>query len=209
MRLGGIKQIAFPSTGSVYGEASIIPTPEDAPFPIQTSLYAASKLAAEGLIEAYCSGFGFQSYIFRFVSVLGRRYTHGHVIDFVSRLVHDPRELTVLGDGRQRKSYLDVADCIRAVLLAVEVANETVNIFNLGTDAFVEVNESIQWICQELGVTPQLSYVGGERGWIGDVPFIYLDTSHIRSLGWASSLSIEEAVKRTVRYLLGNRWLLT
>src|SRR6266511_5434102 len=106
MRANGIKDIAFSSTGSIYGEAKVIPTPEDAPFPVQTSLYGASKLAAEGLIQAYCEGFGFQGYIFRFVSILVERYTHGHVFDFYRNLLQNPEELYVLGDGHQRKSYL-------------------------------------------------------------------------------------------------------
>ena len=116
----GVGRIAFSSTGSVYGEAAVIPTPEDAPFPIQTSLYGASKLAGEGLIAAYCEGFGFRASIFRFVSILGERYTHGHVFDFYRQLRDDPTRLRVLGDGRQRKSYLYVQDCIDAMLLAME-----------------------------------------------------------------------------------------
>jgi len=207
MRSNRISRIAFASTGSVYGETTIVPTPEDAPFPIQTSLYGASKLAGEGLIAAYCEGFGFQAHIFRFVSILGDRYTHGHVFDFVGQLKSDPDRLVVLGDGSQRKSYLDVEDCISAMLLAIKQTDCKVNIFNLGTDEYCKVNDSIRWICQMLGVSPDLHYTGGDRGWIGDNPFIYLDTSRIRSLGWKPKLSIEEGVKRTVRYLLENPWV--
>jgi len=207
MRATNIRRIAFSSTGSVYGKATVIPTPESAPFPIQTSLYGASKLAGEGLIAAYCEGFGFQAHIFRFVSLLGERYTHGHVFDFVGSLAKDPHRLVVLGDGHQRKSYLDVDDCVDAILLAIDRANEKVNIFNLGTDEYCMVNDSIRWICQTLGVTPSLEYTGGDRGWIGDNPFIYLDTSRIRSLDWKPRLSIEEGVKRTVRYLVSNSWV--
>ena len=123
MRANGIKRIAFSSTGSVYGEAEIIPTPEDAPFPIQTSLYAASKVAGESLIQAYCVGFGFEGYIFRFVSILGERYTHGHVFDFYKQLMIDPSRLKVLGDGTQRKSYLYVQDCVSAILHVIGLKN--------------------------------------------------------------------------------------
>ena len=207
MRANGIRRIAFSSTGSVYGEAKSIPTPEDAAFPVQTSLYGASKLAGEGLIAAYCEGFGFQAHIFRFVSILGDRYTHGHVYDFVGSLAKDPARLVVLGDGCQRKSYLDVDDCVDAMLHAIDRARDKVNIFNLGTDEYCMVNDSIHWICQTLGVTPRLEYTGGDRGWIGDNPFIYLDTSRIRSLGWKPKLSIEQGVKRTVRYLVSNSWV--
>ena len=147
MRAAGIRRIAFASTGSVYGEPEVFPTPEDAPFPIQTSLYGASKLAAEGLIAAYCEGFGFQGYIFRFVSILGERYTHGHVFDFYRQLRDHPDMLHVLGNGKPRKSYLYVQDCIDAILLTLENAQEKVSIFNLGTDEYCQVDDSIRWIC--------------------------------------------------------------
>jgi len=207
MRVNGIKRIVFSSTGSVYGEAQVIPTPEDGPFPIQTSLYGASKAACEGLISAYCEGFGFQSWIFRFVSILGERYTHGHIFDFYQKLKKDPTCLAVLGNGKQRKSYLYVQDCISAIMLAVEKADEKVNIFNLGVDGYVEVNDSIAWICQELGVSPRLEYSGGDRGWIGDNPFIFLDTKKIRKLGWRPKFDIQQGVIRTVQYLKNNEWV--
>jgi UDP-glucose 4-epimerase len=207
MRANGIKRIAFSSTGSVYGEAPIVPTREDCAFPIQTSLYAASKAACEGLISAYCEGFGFQSWIFRFVSILGERYSHGHVFDFYQQLKDDPTRLFVLGDGKQRKSYLYIQDCIDAIFLAVDKANDEVNIFNLGTDGYCEVNDSIGWICEELGVSPSLEYSGGDKGWIGDNPFIYLETSRIRALGWQPKLEIRQAVVKTVRYLSVHEWI--
>ena len=207
MRKNGISKIAFASTGSVYGDATVIPTPENAPFPIQTSLYAASKLAGEGLIAAYCGGFGFQSWIFRFVSILGERYTHGHVFDFYRKLKQDPSRLEVLGNGKQRKSYLYIQDCIDAMLFALEKSNESVNVLNLGVDGYCEVNDSIGWICEELGVTPKLEYSGGERGWIGDNPFIFLDSSKIRDLGWKPKLSIQDGVLKTIQYLKTNEWV--
>jgi UDP-glucose 4-epimerase len=208
MRANGVHRIAFASTGSIYGEPDVFPTPENAPFPVQTSLYGASKLAGEGLIEAYCEGFGFQGYIFRFVSVLGERYSHGHVFDFYKSLRANPQELRVLGDGHQRKSYLYVQDCIDAMLLAIERAQDKVNIFNLGTDEHCEVNDSIGWITAHLGLKPQLTYTGGERGWVGDSPFIFLDCRKIRALGWAPRLSIREGVIQTLEYLQANPWIL-
>jgi UDP-glucose 4-epimerase len=208
MRAGGVRRIAFSSTGSVYGEPDVFPTPESAPFPIQTSLYGASKLAGEGLIQAYCEGFGFEGYIFRFVSILGERYSHGHVFDFYRSLRADPARLTVLGNGKQRKSYLYVQDCIDAMLLALDRAHGKVNVFNLGTDEYCEVNDSIGWITGHLGVSPRLSYTGGERGWVGDSPFIFLDCRKIRSLGWTPTLSIREAVIATLGYLVANPWAL-
>lgn len=207
MRGHGIKKIAFSSTGSVYGEAKVFPTPEDAPFPVQTSLYGNSKIAAEGLITAFCEGFDFQGFIFRFVSILGERYTHGHVFDFYQKLAADPSKLEVLGNGRQRKSYLYVQDCIDAILIAIERAADRVNIFNLGQDEYCEVNQSIGWISERLQLKPKLEYTGGERGWIGDNPFIFLDCSRIRALGWVPKVSIKEGIEITLDYLRANPWV--
>jgi UDP-glucose 4-epimerase len=208
MRNNGIDKVAFSSTGSIYGEPAIFPTPETAPFPVQTSLYGASKLAGEGLIQAYCEGFGFKSWIFRFVSILGERYQHGHVFDFYKKLLENPDELYVLGDGHQKKSYLYVQDCIDAMLIGIEKAQDKVNIFNLGTDEYCEVNDSIQWITEHLGLSPKLTYTGGERGWVGDSPFIFLDCTKIRNLGWRPKLSIREGIIKSLDYLEDNRWIL-
>ena len=209
MRANGVRRIAFASTGSIYGDATLIPTPETAPFPLQTSLYGASKLAGEGLIEAYCEGYGFEGFIFRFVSILGERYSHGHVFDFYKSLRANPRELRVLGDGRQKKSYLYVQDCIDAILTVMEQGTGgKAQIFNLGTDEYCEVNDSIGWITGHLGLKPALAYTGGDRGWIGDSPFIFLDTAKVRSLGWKPKLTIQQGIMRTLEYLQANAWLL-
>ena len=208
MRANGVKRIAFSSTGSVYGEAETIPTPEDAPFPVQTSLYGASKVAGECLIQAYCEGFGFEGYIFRFVSILGERYSHGHVFDFYKSLRANASELRVLGNGKQRKSYLYIEDCIDAILLAMTRPTRKVHVYNLGTDEYCQVNDSIGWICEALGFSPRLDYSGGDRGWVGDNPFIFLDCARIRSLGWKPKLSIREGIVRTLEYLRANPWLL-
>ena len=208
MRANGVRRIAFSSTGSIYGEPEVFPTPETAPFPIQTSLYGASKLAGEGLLGAYASGFGFEAYIFRFVSILGERYTHGHVFDFFKKLRADPSHIDVLGNGRQRKSYLYVQDCIDAMLTVIDKAHEPVNVFNLGTEEYVVVDDSLSYICEALGVSPERHYAGGERGWIGDNPFILLDTSKVKSLGWAPKVTIKEALLKTLAYLRTNQWVL-
>ena len=209
MRRAGVARVAFASTGSVYGEAAMIPTPEDAPFPVQTSLYGASKLAGEGLIAAYAEAYGFTARIFRFVSILGERYSHGHVFDFYKQLLEHPAELRVLGDGTQRKSYLYVQDCIDAILLAMDTESPRVAILNLGQNEYCKLTESIGWITGHLGLSPRLVYSGGDRGWIGDNPFIFLDCSRMRALGWTPALSIRDSVVRTVDYLRENQWLLT
>jgi UDP-glucose 4-epimerase len=216
MRANGVQRIAFSSTGSVYGEALVTPerpTPETDAFPVQTSLYGASKTAGEGLIAAYAEGAQIaEAYIFRFVSILGERYTHGHVFDFYKQLVEHPDRLRVLGNGTQRKSYLYVQDCVDAILhvtrqgTAREAKHHT-QIYNLGTPEFVQVNDSIGHICRALGLQPRLEYTGGDRGWIGDNPFIFLDTRKIQSTGWKPKLTIEQGIIRTLRWLEANRWV--
>jgi UDP-glucose 4-epimerase len=207
MRANGVREIAFASTGSIYGEATVVPTPEDAPFPVQTSLYGASKLACEGMIAAYAEGYGIKARIFRFVSILGRRYSHGHVFDFMKQLARNPTRLHILGDGRQHKSYLHVDDCIEAMLLAASTGDERIAIFNLGTNEACQVLDSVDWIAGRLGLTPQLSFSGGRQGWIGDNPLIYLNTSRIRGLGWQPKKTIREAVGLTVDWLAANPWV--
>jgi UDP-glucose 4-epimerase len=208
MRANDVKRIAFSSTGSVYGEPEVFPTPEDAPFPVQTSLYAASKLAGEGLIEAYATGYDFTGLIFRFVSILGERYTHGHVFDFYCALQRDPSRLRVLGDGRQEKSYLYVQDCADAIFTAVERHGEEpgAHIYNLGTDETIVVDDSVAIITEQLGLTPEIEHTGGRRGWTGDSPLIHLDTTRIRGLGWEPKQTIRGSVARTVRWLAENEY---
>ena len=212
MRGNDIRGIAFASTGSIYGEAEVVPTPENYPFPVQTSLYGASKLAGEGMLQAYCEGYGMAGYIFRFVSILGPRYTHGHVIDFCKQLRGHPKFLKVLGDGSQRKSYLHVGNCVQAMLRVIRQeaaarAKHRVAIFNLGTDEYTTVRDSIGWICEKLGVSPELRFTGGERGWVGDNPFIFLDTRKIRETGWVPQLNIRQSVEATVDWLDANAWV--
>ena len=203
-----VKKIIFSSTGSVYGEAKNIPTSENTAFPIQTSLYGASKLAAEGLISAYSEGYEFQSYIFRFVSILGERYSHGHIFDFIKNLKRDPSKLVVLGDGTQRKSYLNIEDCVSGIFKSLDFFKKKNNIINLGTNEYSSVKNSIKIICKIMKIKPKIIYTGGKRGWVGDNPFIFLDTKKIRSCGWKPNYTINESIKITADYLLNNLWLL-
>ncbi len=200
MRIAGTKEIAFASTGSVYGEPTAFPTPEDAPFPIQTSLYGASKVGAEGLLTAYARGFGFRVKIFRFVSMLGPRYSHGHVIDFWRKLKADPTKIDVLGDGNQNKSYLHVSDAVAGVLCAFR-NDRLIDICNVGLGYGITVNESLQIICKAMRVQPKVKFLGGERGWVGDSPRILLDTTRLRALGWAPKLRIAESIENTLEWL--------
>ena len=194
-------------------DLDVIPTPEDHPFPIQTSLYGASKMGGECLIEAYCEGYQFEGYIFRFVSLMGPRYTHGHVVDFSRQLLEHPSHLKVLGDGTQRKSYLHVNDCVKAVLGVVDAqtaarAKHRVEIYNLGTNEYCSVSDSIRWISAALGLQPSLQFTGGDRGWIGDNPFIFLETKKIRATGWLPQHTIQGSITETVKWLDENRWVL-
>ena len=208
MRATGARRIVFSSTGSIYGEPEVFPTPEDCPFPVQTSLYGASKLAGEGLIQAYCEGYDFAGVIFRFVSLLGERYTHGHLFDFYAALRRDPTSLTVLGDGRQRKSYLYVGDCVDALTMLAERRRDPgVAVYNLGTDEVTVVDESVAVVCEHLGIRPAITHTGGERGWVGDSPLIHLDCAKLRALGWRPTLTIRQAVLRTLAWFDRNPWV--
>jgi UDP-glucose 4-epimerase len=208
MRRTGVRRIVFSSTGSVYGEPEVFPTPEHCPFPRQTSLYAASKLAGEGLVQAFCEGYGFSGLILRLVSVMGERYTHGHLFDFYRNLRDEPSRLTVLGDGHQQKSYLHVADCIDAIMLLVSRHYEHGSeVYNLGTDEVTDVDQSIAAVCRHMGVEPELAYVGGIRGWVGDSPLIHLDCSRLRACGWRPKLSISEALEHTLQWFDDNLWV--
>lgn len=213
MRENEVSRIAFASSAAVLGEPTLFPTPEDCPIPIQTSLYGASKMACEGLITSYCEGFGFEGYIFRFVSLLGERYPHGHVIDFYRSLRQDPTSLRILGDGTQRKSYLHIRDCISGMLRVVEMktalaTKHRVEIYHLGNPEYIELATSVKWICEHLDVNPRLDFEGGDRGWVGDNPFVFLDVSKLRKTGWEPKFTIRDSIIATVDWLVANPWLL-
>jgi UDP-glucose 4-epimerase len=201
MRVNGVKGIMFASSATVYGEPSVFPTPEGYA-PLQTSLYGASKYAGEAMIEAFCEYYGMRCWIFRFVSWIGERYTHGVVFDFMRKLRENPDELEILGDGKQRKSYLDVTDGVAGIFFAIAHAKERKNIFNLGHDDSMNVLDLADVIVEELGL-PSVRYrtTGGERGWLGDAPFVHLDTAKLKQLGWSPVVSIQQGIRNTVRYL--------
>ena len=204
MRSINTKNLIFASTGSVYGESKQIPTPENCPFPIQTSLYGASKIAAESFISAYCEGFGFNAVACRFVSLMGERYTHGHVFDFVRSLKKNPHELEILGDGQQFKSYFHIEDCINAMLLFANCLENKLKGFhplNLGTEEGITVAESARIICDTLGFNPKFVFKGGKQGWIGDNPIIQLDINKAKSFGWNPKYSIKESIENTAKWV--------
>jgi UDP-glucose 4-epimerase len=201
MRVNDVRQIAFSSSATMYGEPDVFPTPESYA-PLQTSLYGASKLAGEAMIEAYSEYFGITCYIFRFVSWIGARYTHGVIFDFIKKLQANGRTLEILGDGKQRKSYLDVTDGCSGIFYAIQHAKDRKNIFNLGHDEIMNVLDLADIVVQELGLKGvQYRTTGGERGWLGDSPFVHLDTTNLKALGWRPKVSIEQGIRNTVRYL--------
>lgn len=204
MRENDVKKIAFASTSSVYGDATIIPTPENYPF-FPTSLYGSSKAAAETYIATFCEYYNMTAYIFRFVSWVGERYTHGLVFDFLNKLEKDPTTLHILGDGTQKKSYLYVKDGVNAIFTIIEKAKEKINVYNLGNDEIINVVDSAKEIVDEAGYKDvKFTYEGGDKGWIGDNKYVLLDTKKLRSLGWKASKNTREGLRITTRYLLDN-----
>jgi UDP-glucose 4-epimerase len=208
MKTRDIVEIVFTSSATVYGEPDLFPTPEDYA-PLQTSIYGASKLAGEAFIEAYCEYFGMRCHIFRFVSWIGERYSHGVVYDFMNKLRENPRELEILGDGNQKKSYLHVEDGIKGIFLAVENMPDRKNVINLGHEEYMNVTDLARIVCEEMGLKDvSFRFTGGTRGWVGDSPFVHLDISTIKRAGFLPKVSIERGVRRTVAYLRENAWML-
>lgn len=214
MRKNNVRRIIFASSAAALGEPEVFPTPESCAVPVQTSLYEASKMACEGLISSYCEGYNFEGYSFRFVSLLGPRYPHGHVFDFVKQLKHDPSILRVLGDGSQRKSYMNIHDCLDAIFLVAEKKRTAMNVkhnyqvYHLGNPDYIRVSDSIRLICDQMGLDPKIEYSGGDRGWIGDNPFVFLDVSKMQEEGWVPKHSIEDSVRNTVDWLTDNSWIM-
>jgi UDP-glucose 4-epimerase len=201
MRINNVHHIAFSSSAAVYGEPDLFPTPETYA-PTQTSLYGASKYAGEAMIQAYSEYFGITCYIFRFVSWIGERYTHGVIFDFMKKLRQNPARLDILGNGKQRKSYLDVTDGVDGIFYVIQHASAGKNVYNLGHDESMNVLDLARIVVQELGLEHvEFHTAGGERGWLGDSPFVQLDTWRLKGLGWDPKVSIEQGIRNTVRYL--------
>jgi UDP-glucose 4-epimerase len=202
MRLNNVKKLVFASSSVVYGEAVQIPTPEDYGPLLPISLYGGTKLGAEGLITAYCHTFGIQAWIFRFANVIGHRCSHGVLVDFINKLKRNPTELEILGDGRQKKAYLLVEDCVDAMFYAVAHSDEEVNVFNVGYEDQVTVTRIAELVVETLGLhNVKFRYTGGERGWKGDVRSMLLDVSKLRALGWKPKYSSEGAVREALKIL--------
>ena len=204
MRINKVKKIAFSSSSTVYGETTVLPTPETHGPMLPISLYGASKLACEGIISSYCHSFGMKAWIFRFANVIGNRGTHGVLVDFIEKLKKDPKTLEILGDGKQKKSYFLVGDCVDAMLQAIHKSDDKVNLFNLGCEDWLIVDRIAEIVAEEMGLdNVQWEHTGGERGWVGDIPRTWLKIDRLKALGWQPQFSSEEAVREAVRILLG------
>jgi UDP-glucose 4-epimerase len=202
MRRAEVKEIIFSSSGAVYGEPTVMPTPEDYGPMLPISLYAASKLACEGLITAYAHNYDIRSWIFRFGNIVGPNPTHGVIHDFVLRLKDDPTYLKILGDGTQAKPYVHVEDCLDGMMFGHATARAMVNYYNLAVTDQTSVNEIKEWTFAAMGLDTndvKVEYTGGSRGWRGDVAQVKLDTRKMTALGWTPKLSSAESTKRAIR----------
>ncbi len=202
MRENAVPKIAFTSTSTVYGDATVIPTPEEYSPLEPVSVYGATKLACEALISAYSHSFGMQAFSFRFANIIGERSGHGVITDFVAKLKQNPEELEILGNGRQTKSYLLVADCVDAMLYVAGRAKEPVNTFNIGSDDWIDVETIARIVENEMGLTRvKHRFTGGERGWVGDVPRMQLSIARLKKLGWKPGHGSRESVQAAARAL--------
>ncbi len=203
---GGIGKAVFTSTSTVYGDATVLPTPEDYVPLRPISHYGASKLASEVLINSYAAMYDIQSIIYRMANIVGPRSNHGVTYDFVEKLKKNPRELEVLGDGSQSKSYLHVEDCVEGIILGAEKSGERVEILNIGSGDRVDVLEIANIVIEEMGLSDVeiklMGGVDGGRGWKGDVKFMQLDVSRLKSLDWAPKFNSAQAVRTTARALV-------
>ena len=203
MRLADVKKIVFTSSSAVYGEPTVYPTPESYGPLRPTSLYGASKIAAEGYASAFCETFGMQSWIFRFVNILGAKNNHGVVGDFIRKLKKDPKRLEILGNGKQRKSCLHVSDCLSGIEAGVRGGKESVNFFNIGNDDWVYVDQIADQVVAAMGLANvKYEHTGGERGWKGDMPFVFLDNKKLKACGWKPSMGSKQAVLRAAKEML-------
>ncbi len=207
MRKQDIKKLVFASSSALYGETKVIPTPEDLPNIKPISFYGASKIAAEHFISSYCYTYGMQSWMFRFANVVGKRSTHGVIPDFIKKLQKNPYELEILGDGNQTKSYFDVSDCVSGLIdIPMLDKDAIVEAYNLANNETIKVKNLATIVVDEMGLNNvKYKFTGGDRGWIGDVPITVLSFEKAKKLGWSTKISLEEAVRRTVRYLLDER----
>lgn len=204
MKEHGVKEIVFTSTSAIYGEADVIPTPENYAPMVPISVYGASKLACEAMISAYAATYGMKAWVYRFANIIGPRSTHGVIYDFVQKLRNDPTQLEILGDGRQSKSYLAVENCVASMMYAPTVSDGTFNVFNIGSEDWVSVRRIAELVVEEMGLqNVSFNFTGGDRGWVGDVPMMRLAVEKLKETGWEPGITSEESVRRAIRVTIG------
>jgi len=202
-RMSGASRILYASGSGVYGDLGEIEADEDYGPLIPVSTYGASKLAGEALIASYCFMFDLSASVFRFGNVVGPRQTHGVGYDFVRRLLQDPSELSILGDGQQSKSYVHVSDIVDAVLLAGENAPRPFRAFNVATGDYITVKEIAALAVEVVGAQgTEYRFSGGDRGWKGDVPIVRINTDRIRALGWSNKMTSRQALEASMQSML-------
>lgn len=203
MRLNDVGRIVFASSSVVYGEDAPLPTPEDHGPCMPISLYGASKQAGEGLISSWVGTFGLQAWIFRFANIIGARGTHGVIFDFIHKLKNDPTRLEVLGNGLQEKSYMEVGDCVDAMLHVMSNAHQPLNLFNLGSHDTASVRRIAEIVVEVTGCADaRIEYTGGDRGWAGDIPRARLGIDKMLQTGFDVTMNSEEAIRHTATCLL-------
>ncbi len=206
MKHNNITKIIFSSSSVVYGETPPMFLPETFGPTLPISLYGAGKLAGEGLISAFVGTFDFQAWIYRFANVVGSRGTHGVIIDFNEKLRKNPKELEILGDGKQQKPYLHVSDCVDGIVFGFEHSHEPLNLFNLSCDTDTTVTRIAEMVVEEMGLeNVQFNYTGGSRGWKGDVPRFQLDAKKINTLGWKAKYTSDDAVRKAIQEVLTSK----
>ncbi len=207
MRKAKARRLGFASTSTIYGEATKIPTPEDYGPLLPISNYGASKLACEALISSYSNNFGIKSVMWRFANIVGPRSTHGITFDFINKLKADPKKLSILGDGKQTKSYCYVQDAIDAMMHTWERAKANVEVFNVGSEDYIDVNVIAKTVINEMGLKDvKFEYTGGVdggRGWKGDIKVMKLSIDKLKDSGWKPKYDSVHAIKLTAKSLLG------
>jgi len=206
MRKKDIKKLVFASSSAVYGIADVVPTPENLPNIRPISLYGASKFANEAFINAYCDLYGLKAWMFRFANVIGKNEHRGVIYDLVKKLNVNQKELEILGDGKQEKSFFAVEDCVDGLLdIPKKDNNKMVEIYNLGNTETIRIKRLAEIVCEEIGVNPKFKFTGGDRGWKGDAPYTILDIKKALKVGWKPKYKIEEAIRRTERWIFDNK----
>ena len=206
IRVNNIKKIIFSSSSAVYGETPEISLTETYGPTLPISLYGAGKLASEGLISAFCGTFDLQAWIYRFANVVGTRGTHGVIVDFIEKLKKNPKELEILGDGKQCKPYLHVSDCVEGIIFGLEHSHDKINLLNIGCKTNTTVTKIAEMVVEEMGLNDvSFKYTGGKRGWKGDVPRFQLDAGKMNKLGWNERYTSDEAVKKAIKEILNNK----